>query len=182
MEWKKRWQSQVSSHSPPADFEIDLLKRNIPDDGKRKLFGCESLSTAWLLLDKMYGDKKLIIQKLKLKLKNLRPRTKEPHEIVIELADEVEYLVKRLRLLDAIQVLSIDNDFINSIYKHLPESYRLKWDDFDFSGFPHEWAGFIHFATTSILKPFKKELVWKVSRQWMVQSLIVHLLRLQLLV
>ena len=119
MEWKKRWISQVSSHSPPDDFEIDLLKRNLPEEGRKKLYGCDSLSTAWLLLDKMYGDQKLIIQKLKSKLRNLKPKSKELHEIVIELADEVEYLVKRLRLLGATSVLSIDSDFLNSIYKNL---------------------------------------------------------------
>ena len=90
MEWKKRWVSQVSSHHPPDEFEIDLLKRHIPEEGRKKLFGCDSLSTAWHLLDKMYGDNKLIIQKLKSKLRNLRPKSKEPHEVVIEIADEVE--------------------------------------------------------------------------------------------
>ena len=85
LEWKKRWESQVSSHKPPADFEIDLLKRNLPEEGRKKLYGCDSLSTAWRLLDKMYGDKPLIIQKLKSKLRNLKPKSKEPHEIVIEI-------------------------------------------------------------------------------------------------
>lgn len=54
---------------------------------KKKLYGCDSIATAWLLLDKMYGDKKLIVQKLKSKLKNLSPKSAEAHEIVIELSD-----------------------------------------------------------------------------------------------
>ena len=131
MEWKKRWASQVSSHHPPDDFEIDLLKRHLPEEGRKKLFGCDSLTTAWRLLDKMYGDPKLIIQKLKSKLRNLKPKSKEPHEVVIEIADEVEYLVKRLRLLGATSVLSIDVDFLNSIYKNLTELHRQKWDNYD---------------------------------------------------
>ena len=146
MEWKKRWASQVSSHHPPDDFEIDLLKRHLPEEGRKKLFGCDSLTTAWRLLDKMYGDPKLIIQKLKSKLRNLKPKSKEPHEVVIEIADEVEYLVKRLRLLGATSVLSIDVDFLNSIYKNLPEFHRQKWDDYDQSGYPNEWAAFMAFS------------------------------------
>ena len=146
MEWKKRWVSQVSSHNPPNEFELDLLKQNIPDEGRKKLFGCDSLATAWRLLDKMYGDNKLIIQKLKSKLRNLKPKSKESHEIVIEIANEVEYLVKRLRLLGACSVLSIDIDFLNSIYKHLPEIHRQKWDDFDQTDFPNEWPAFMSFC------------------------------------
>ena len=146
MEWKKRWESQVSSHSPPADFEMDLLKRNLPDEGRKKLYDCDSLTTAWKLLDKMFGDPKLIVQKLKSKLRGLKPKSKEPHEIIIEIADEVEYLIKRLRLLGATAVLSIDVDFLNSIYKHLPEFHKQKWDDFDQSGYPDEWAAFMAFC------------------------------------
>ena len=156
MEWKKRWESQVSSHKPPVEFEIDLLKLNLPEEGRKKLYGCDSLSTAWLLLDKMYGDQKLIIQKLKSKLRNLKPKSKEPHEIVIELADEVEYLIKRLRLLEATDVLSIDNDFLNSVYKHLPEFHKQKWDDFDLDGYPNEWAAFMAFCHDIYKKAIQK--------------------------
>ena len=156
VEWKKQWLSQVSSHSPPKEFEIDLLKRHLPDEGKKKLYGCDSISTAWLLLDRMYGDKKLIVQKLKSKLKNLKPKSSEAHEIVIEIADEVEYLVKRLRLLGATDVLTIDNDFLNSIYKHLPEHHRQKWDDFDSSEYPSEWSAFMEFCHDIYAKAITK--------------------------
>ena len=156
VEWKRRWISQVSSHSPPDVFELDLLKRNLPEDGRKKLFGCDSLPTAWRLLDKMYGDQKLIIQKLKSKLRNLKPKSREPHEIVIELADEVEYLVKRLRLLGATTVLTIDVDFLNSIYKNLPEFHRQKWDDYDQSGYPSEWAAFMSFCNDIYEKAISK--------------------------
>ena len=168
VEWKKQWLSQVSSHSPPSEFELDLIKRNLPDDGRKKLYGCDSIATAWLLLDKMYGDKKLIVQKLKSKLKNLTPKSIEAHEIVIELSDEVEYLVKRLRLLGATEVLTIDNDFLNSIYKHLPEFHRQKWDDFDISDYPSEWSAFMDFChdiyTKAIAKRTRMESIKEMDR------------------
>ena len=47
LEFKKKWASQVTSHNPPAEFEIDLLKRNLPEEGKKKLYEVESMSTAW---------------------------------------------------------------------------------------------------------------------------------------
>ena len=56
LEFKKKSISQVSSHSPPAEFEIDLLKRNLPEEGKKKLYEVETMNTAWRLLDNLYGD------------------------------------------------------------------------------------------------------------------------------
>ena len=137
---------------------------------KKKLYGCDSIATAWLLLDKMYGDKKLIVQKLKSKLKNLSPKSAEAHEIVIELADEVEYLVKRLRLLGATEVLTIDNDFLNSVYKHLPEFHRQKWDDFDITDYPNEWAAFMDFShdiyTKAIAKRTRMESIKEMDEYY----------------
>ena len=174
IEWKKQWLSQVSSHSPPSEFEIDLLKRHLPEEGKKKLYGCDSITTAWHLLDKMFGDKKLIVQKLKSKLRNLKPKSTEAHEIVIEVADEVEYLVKRLRLLGATDVLTIDNDFLNSIYKHLPEFHRQKWDDFDYSEYPSEWSAFMEFCndiyTKAISKRTRMESIKEMDKNSKISS------------
>ena len=72
------------------------------------------MPTAWKLLEKLYGDKKLICQKLKNKLKNLQPKSVEDHEVIIELSDEVDYLVKRLKELDAVSLLVVDNDYLNA--------------------------------------------------------------------
>ena len=143
MECKKRWLSQVSYHSAPSDFDIDLFEKNIPDEDKKKLFECESFTTNWLLLDKMYGDQKLIVPKLKLKLIKSKPKSKEAHKILI---DKVKYLVKRLRLLNADGIHSIYNDFLDSIYKPLPEQNRQKWDDFDFICYPSVWPRFMSFS------------------------------------
>ena len=107
-------------------------------------------------MDKIYWDEKLIIQKLKSKLRNLKPKSKEPHEIVIELAYEVEYLIKCLRMQKATAVLPIDNDFLNSVYKHLPEFHKLKWDDFDQEGYPSEWAAFMAFCHDIYNKAIQK--------------------------
>ena len=97
VEWKDKWKAQITANKPDQVYELDILKENIPEQGRKKLFGCESLSKAWTLLDKIYGDTKLITQKLKKILKNLKPVSSEDHEIVIELQEEIDYLVKRLK-------------------------------------------------------------------------------------
>ena len=75
------------------------------------------MNRAWILLDKLYGDERLICQKLKSRLKNLTPKAKESHEIMLELNDEVSYLVKRLATLKATEILYLDVDYLNAV-KH----------------------------------------------------------------
>ena len=110
IEWKLKWQSQVSSCKQPLSYELDRLKEHIPESARRKLFDIKSLPMAWKVLDKLYGDKKLISQKLKNKKKNLKPKSKAPHEVVIEIHDEVDYLVKRLVKLEIKDLLDTDPD------------------------------------------------------------------------
>ena len=155
MDFKRKWNNSVHSSKPPEDFELDLLKTNIPEQGKKKLFGVESLATAWNLLDKLYGDTKLICQKLKNKLKNLQPKSTEEHEIIIELSDEVDYLVKRLKELDANSLLIVDNDYLNAVYIHLPKYNQMAWDMYDTDTFTSEWQAFMvfmHEIATAALK------------------------------
>ena len=156
LEWKTKWTSQVSSHSPPVEFEIDLLKKHLPEQGKMKLFGVENLENAWKLLDRLYGDKKLICQKLKNKLKTLKPKATEAHEVIIELSDMVDYLVKRLTELGAKDLLDIDNDYLNAVYQHLPDYYQLAWDSFDADDFASEWTAFMKFMQDTCAAALKK--------------------------
>ena len=156
LEWKKKWKSQVSCHAPPAEFEMDLLKKNLPEQGKMKLFGVESMENAWILLDRLYGDKKLICQKLKNKLKSLKPKATEAHEVVIELSDTVDYIVKRLSELGAQNLLDIDNDYLNAIYQNLPSYYQLVWDSFSIENFDSEWLAFMKFMQETCAAALKK--------------------------
>ena len=155
MDFKRKWNNLVHSNNPPEEFEMDLLKSNITEQGRKKLFGVESLLTAWKLLEKLYGDKKLICQKLKNKLKNLQPKSVEEHEIIIELSDEVDYLVKRLKELNAISLLQVDNDYLNAVYLHLPKYNQTAWDMYDTDSYDDEWQAFMvymHEISTAALK------------------------------
>ena len=44
MDFKRKWNNLVHSNNPPEDFEMDLLKSNITEQGRKKLFGVESLT------------------------------------------------------------------------------------------------------------------------------------------
>ena len=156
MEFKRKWASQVSAHKPPQEYEMDLLKENIPVEGRKKLYGVDSLSSAWRQLEKMYGDKSLICQKLKSRLKNLKPVSSEPHETIIEINNEIEYLVKRLKDFNAVTLLYFDNEYLNVCYKHLPPIFQHEWDKFDTDGYEHDWMAFMEFMSSNAKSALKK--------------------------
>ena len=159
LEWKIKWKALISVHKPDPIYELDLLKENIPEQGRKNLFGCESLVKAFDLLDKLYGDQKLITQKLKSKLRNLKPVSTEPHEIVIEMQEEIDYLVKRLKALNALGLLDSDNDYLNCIYKNLPVHHQLDWDKFDTDDKEYkgsEWTAFQAFMSEIYQNALKK--------------------------
>ena len=145
LEWKTKWKSIVSTCEQPADFELDRIKENIPDQARKKLFDVHSLTKAWDILDRLYGDTKLISQKLKNKMKTLKPTSIEPHKIIIEINEEVDYLVKRLVKLNAQDLLKTDNDYLNAIYSKLPHDEQRAWDVFDIDDFDTEWQAFSSF-------------------------------------
>ena len=65
---------------------------------------------------------------------------------------------------------TIDNDFLNSIYKHLPEFHRQKWDDFDITDYPNEWAAFMDFShdiyTKAIAKRTRMESIKEMDEYY----------------
>ena len=159
MEFKRKWSNQVSSHNPPSTYELDRLKENIPVEGQKMLYGVDSLSTAWNQLEKTYGDQSVIVQKLKSRLKRLMPVSKEDHEVMIELHNEIEYLVKRLAEFDAQNLLYYDNEYLNAAYKHLPSFARYEWDQFNTDEFDNRWKAFMFFMNAKAIAALKKRAV-----------------------
>ena len=78
-------------------------------------------------------------------MKNLKPVSKEPHEIIIELHEEYDYLVKRLTALGANSLLQTDSEYMNAIYLHLPETHKLIWDEYQIEDYDSEWQAFAVF-------------------------------------
>ena len=156
MEWKTKWKSVVSTCEQPPEFELDRIKENIPEQARKKLFDVHSLTKAWDILDHLYGDTKLISQKLKNKMRSLEPISTEPHEIIIELNEEVDYLVKRLVTLEAQNLLVSDNDYLNAIYSKLPHDEQRAWDVFDLEDFVSEWQAFSEFLNNMYQAALRK--------------------------
>ena len=156
LEWKTKWKSVVSICHQPPSIELDRIKENIPESAKKRLFDVRTLPQAWKVLDKLYGDKKLISQKLKNKMKNLKPVSKMPHEVIIELHEEVDYLVKRLVSLEIKDLLETDADYITAIYSHFPECYQLLWDEFEVEDYDSEWQAFQVFLEEKYETALKK--------------------------
>ena len=64
LEWKTKWKSAVTVCNLPPVTELDKIKESIPEKAKKRIYDAGSLTMAWKILDKTYGDKKLIAQKL----------------------------------------------------------------------------------------------------------------------
>ena len=128
LEFKKKWGREVHSLGPPEAHEVAILKENLPDNAQLKLHNKETLSQIWVELDKLFGDKMLLSQKLKRKMKNISIIATEDHEKVIEIFDNVMYLNDRLTLAESQQLLDLDPDYLASIYQNLPTSEKLLWD------------------------------------------------------
>ena len=89
-------------------------------------------------------------------MKNLKTVSTEPHEIVIEVNEEVEYLKKRLTKLKAEDLLNSDNDYLNAIYKILPHNHQLDWDKFDITNYETEWKAFAVFLENIYASALRK--------------------------
>ena len=88
MEFKIKWAREVNSKGPLEGIELSHLKDSVPKEASDKMFETEDLKTAWMILDDLYGDRKLIGQKLKMKLKALKPKSLEDYKKIIELNEE----------------------------------------------------------------------------------------------
>ena len=58
---------------------------------------------------------------LKNRLRNLKPVSKEDHEVMIELHDEVEYLKEQLEDLGSGDLLHRERDYLSSVYRLMPD-------------------------------------------------------------
>ena len=127
-EWKRKWMSRISPYFQNPVLEIYQMKDNIPENAKNALYDVESVNEAWKILDKRYGNKKLICQKLRSKLKRLKPVNTEPKEILIEIYEEVKNLVNNIEEFGKSEVLKVDPVYLNVIYMNLHERHQMMWN------------------------------------------------------
>ena len=81
-DFMRKWKAQVSTSNLPEESELDRLRDSIPDQAAKALYGEKEMKGAWATLQKLYGDKKLIVNKLKSQLKNITVKAKKEYDIV----------------------------------------------------------------------------------------------------
>ena len=96
----RKWKTQVGRAGWEADSEFEHLKDSIPAaQASKALYGETSMDGASGVLNKHYSNPDLRANKLKLQLKNIKPRGKGDQAVVINLATEVNNAVLRLKSL-----------------------------------------------------------------------------------
>ena len=135
----RKWKTQVREANLNVESELDRLRDHIPHQAAKALYGVSSMSEAWKVLNKLYGDTDLLANKLKVQLKSIKPRAKKDQDIIIELVTDVNNIVLRMKALKVEQMLVADSDFLSSIFRVLPAACQDKWLEFDKEGFSSKW-------------------------------------------
>ena len=139
-EFKRKWAANVTRENLEEESELDRLRDNVPESAKKMLIGEKSLSNAWKILTTMYGNKTMLANKLKGKLKSIKSQGKEDYDVVINLAIEVKGIIKSLTEMSMQEMLKYDDEYLSAIYKALPARERDKWLNFDKAGYETEWG------------------------------------------
>lgn len=103
------------------------------------LIGEKSLVNAWKILTKLYGNKTLLANKLKSKLKSVSSSGKEDHDVIINLCIEVKSIICSLTELGMQEMLKYDDEYLSAVFRALPTQERTMWLKFDKKDYDSEW-------------------------------------------
>ena len=129
-EFKRKWESIVAKANLPEESEVDKLRDSIPRDAADQLYGVTKKSKAWEILDKRFGDPKIISMKLKSQLKSIQSEGKSDPDRVIFLAIKVRTIVTKLEALNMSGALEHDSEFLSAVYCALPDKHQTRWLDY----------------------------------------------------
>jgi hypothetical protein len=141
----RKWKAQVGKAGLSTDSELDRLRDHVPDQASKALYGETTMSGAWKVLDKLYGDKDLVTNKLKVQLKHIKPKGKTDHDVIIDLVTEVNNIVLRLKTMKMEQILQVDSEFLSAIFRVLPSASQIEWLKFDKSSYSTKWDALMLF-------------------------------------
>ena len=141
----RKWKAQVGKANLSAESELDRLRDHVPGQAAKALYGESSMAGAWKVLDKLYGDRDLLANKLKIQLKSIKPKGRKDQDIIIDLVTDVNNIVLRLKALNMEQMLIVDSDFLSAIYRVLPSPSQEKWLEFDKDMHTSKWEAFMKF-------------------------------------
>ena len=108
-EFKRKWLSVVSKANLPEESEIDKLRDSIPADAKEQLYGVKTMVKSWEILDKRFGDARIISMKLKNQLKSIQSEGSSDPDRVIFLTIKVRTIVTKLESLNMHGALEHDS-------------------------------------------------------------------------
>ena len=126
-EFKRKWLSIVSKANLPEESEVDKLKDSIPSDAGDQLYGVTTTAKCWEILDKRFGDPRIISMKLKQQLKSIKSEGKSDPERVIGLSIKVRTIVTKLEAIKKQDALLHDSEFLSAVYYALPSVDQRKW-------------------------------------------------------
>ena len=126
-EFKRKWLSIVSKANLPEESEIDKLRDAIPVDAKDLLYGVKSMDESWKILDKRFGDSRIIAMKLKSQLKAIKSEGKTDPEKIINLVIKVRTISTKLEAIKHKESLLHDNEFLSAVYYALPAIDQRRW-------------------------------------------------------
>ena len=109
------------------------------------LIGEKSLSNAWAILTRLYGNKTMLANKLKGKLKDVKVSGKEDHDIIINLCIEVKSIICSLTELGMQEMLKYDDEYLSAVFRALPSQERTMWLKFEKVKFGSEWEAMENF-------------------------------------
>ena len=142
-EFRRKWVSVVSKANLPEESEIDKLRDSIPADAKDQLYGVKTMQKAWEILDKRFGDSRIISMKLKSQLKSIQSEGKSDPERVISLAIKVRTIVTKLETLKMDNALEHDSEFLSAVYCALPSMEQRRW--LEYTKTDNHWSDMLKF-------------------------------------
>ena len=139
----RKWKAQVGKAGLSAESKMDRLRDHVPNQAAKALYGETSMAGAWNVLDKLFGNKDLIANKLKVQLKSIKPKGKKDQDVLIDLVTEVNNIVLRLKTLNMEQMLVVDSDFLSAVYRVLPSASQKDWLEFNAEIYTIQWEAFM---------------------------------------
>ena len=148
-DFQRKWKATVGKAKFSQEAELDRLRENVPEEAAKMLVGETTIAGAWKIMNSLYGNKTLLANKLKSKLKNISVSEKEDHDLVIELTIEVKSIVARLSEMNLQEMLKFDDEYLAAVFRVLPSQERVEWLRYDKDKFDTQWEAMMDFLQSA---------------------------------
>ena len=126
-EFKQRWEDEVTPERRPEPIELAALREALGATIQNKITEVKTLAKAWKILDIHFGDQEEVWAKLKEKILNIKLKSTDSNQRMVELFDSVQYISAKIKAAKGISLLEVDQEYITLIKRHLPQYKRDRW-------------------------------------------------------